>query len=283
MSATEGRGADDEIDQLNFDSEDVPRAVWAIRMKLVTDGFERPLHRHRRSQLILAIKGLITCETPKGIWMVPPQCALWIPGDMDHSVRIIGNLELYVMFLEPEIGLGMPAECCTLAVSPLLRELVIEISRLPRLYDPDGPDGRLTKTMLDQLAVAPIEHLHLPTPSDPRLRRVANAIMTNPSDRATIREWASRLGMSERALFRLIAQQIGMSFVRWRQQSHVMLALNWLSQGQSVQAVAFKLGYESASSFIHMFKRIMRQSPARYLSSRDVERFGEPSPKPVRH
>lgn len=268
MITTEAEGLGYEIDQLNFDSEDVPRAVWAIGMELVTDGHERPLHRHRKSQLILGMKGFITCETPRGVWMVPPQCALWIPSRMDHGVRVIGNLELYVLFIEPEIAIGLPSECCTIAASPLLRELVIGTARLPRLYDSSGPAGRLIQTMLDQLAIAPIERLHFPSPSDPRLRRIADAIIADPSDRATIGEWAHRLGMSERALFRLVAQQIGMSFGRWRQQFHAMLAVEWLSQGLSVQTVAFDLGYESASSFINMFKKLLGQPPARYLAAR---------------
>ena len=247
-----------------FDPEEVPRVVSAIGRDLVTDGLERPPHRHvDGSQLFLCLKGLITCKVNKGLWMVPPQCAMWVPVGMEHSVRVVGKLELYILFVSSRIALRLPTECCTMIVSPLLRELIIETTRLPRLYDQDGAAGRLVDTMLDQLAIAPVENLHLPLPADQRLRRIADAITSDPSDRATIGEWARRVGMSERALFRLVTQQTGMSFGRWRQQADVMLALERLSEGSAVQTVALDLGYKSASYFITIFKKAIGQPPAR--------------------
>jgi AraC-like DNA-binding protein len=59
-----------------------------------------------------------------------------------------------------------------------------------------------------------------------------------------------------------------MSFGRWRQQLHIVLGLQWLSQGASVQSVAADLGYESASSFVFMFRKVLGTSPARYMTQR---------------
>ena len=44
-----------------------------------------------------------------------------------------------------------------------------------------------------------------------------------------------------------------MSFGRWRQQLHILIALQRLAQGASVQTVALDLGYEGASAFVTMF------------------------------
>lgn len=251
-----------------LDPEDVPRAVFAIGGELVTEGFEQPAHEHRKAQLIMALRGLVTCEVAKGLWMVPPQCALWIPGGMEHSVRGVGELAVYILFVEPGAAPAMPKECCTIAIAPLLRELIIGVAHLPPFYDQEGSQGRLTQTMLDELAIAPLEHLHLPMPGDRRLRRIADALSADPSDRATIGEWARRVAMSERSLFRLIQREIGMSFGRWRRQFQIMVALERLAAGEAVQAVAFDLGYESASAFITMFKKALGQPPAQYLANR---------------
>ena len=251
-----------------FDPHEVPRAVSAVGMELVTGGFESQQHAHRKAQLILTARGLVTCDVAKGLWMVPPQCALWIPGGMEHSARAVGEVELYVLFLDPEVASALPTECCTVSITPLLRELMIAVSRLPPLYDGEGAPARLINTMLDELAVAPVERLHLPLPSDPRLRRIAAALTADPSNRATIGEWARHVAMSERTLFRLILKETGMSFGRWRQQFQIMLALERLAEGEPVQAVAFDLGYESASAFITMFKKAMGQPPGKYLASR---------------
>jgi AraC-like DNA-binding protein len=80
--------------------------------------------------------------------------------------------------------------------------------------------------------------------------------------------------MSERTLFRMILKDTGMSFGRWRQQFHIMLALERLAEGDSVQAVAFDLGYESASAFITMFKKALGQPPGKYLASRRNQATG---------
>jgi len=61
---------------------------------------------------------------------------------------------------------------------------------------------------------------------------------------------------------------VGMSFGRWRRQLHIVLALRRLSAGQSVQAIAVDLGYESASSFVTMFRKMVGKPPGRYLLER---------------
>lgn len=59
-----------------------------------------------------------------------------------------------------------------------------------------------------------------------------------------------------------------MSFGRWRRQLHVILALQRLTKGESVQTVALELGYENASGFVTMFRKAVGKPPARYLSDR---------------
>ncbi len=183
-------------------------------------------------------------------------------------MRGIGDLQLYCVYVAPTLAAPLPRDCCTLTVSPLLREIVIEISHLPHHYDINGPNRRLIGTMLDRLAIAPVEQLHLPMPSDGRLRQIAERLVADPSDRTTVPEWARKVGMSERTLFRLLSKETGMSFRRWRQQFQIMLALKRLSEGDSVQAVAFDLGYESSSAFVTMFRKTLGKPPLKFLAER---------------
>lgn len=235
----------------------------------VTQDWIKDHHAHRRAQLLLSVRGLITCEVESGLWLVPTQSALWIPPGMVHSVRCTGNVEIYLLFLDADMVADLPAGCSTLAISPLLRELVRAVAALPPLYDEAGPARPLIQTMMNELAAAPIERLHLPMPADPRLRRVVAGWTTAPGDRATLGGWAQRVGMSERSLSRLVLRETGMSFVRWRQQFQIMLALERLERGVTVQTIAFDLGYESPSAFIAMFRKILGASPSRYLSRRE--------------
>ena len=240
-------------------------------------GMELAAHHHRKAQLIYMARGVLTCEVSQGLWIVPPQCAVWIPGGTQHSVKGVGAIEVYTLFVEPASAPTLPDACCTVSVSPLLRELLLRCARFPTLYPVKGAESRLVTVLLDELAAAPVEKLHLPMPSDGGLRRIADGMTADPSDRATVHQWAKRIGVSERTLRRLVLQETGMSFGRWRQQLHIILALQWLSRGASVQSVATDLGYESASSFVVMFRKALGASPARYMTQRLV---GSPTATP---
>lgn len=252
------------------DPDAVPRPVMAVKASVVTgpDGMEMDAHQHRKAQLIYTARGVLKCEVSRGLWVVPPQCAVWIPGGTTHSVKGVGALEVYCLFVDPAAAPTMPAACCTVSVAPLLRELLLRCAGFPALYPVEGAEPHLVTVLLDELAAAPVERLHLPMPSDGGLRRVADGLAADPSDRATAREWAGRIGVGERTLRRLVLQETGMSFGRWRQQLHIILALQWLTQGASVQSVAADLGYESASSFVVMFRKALGTSPARYITQR---------------
>ncbi|HWW11149.1 MAG TPA: helix-turn-helix domain-containing protein, partial [Brevundimonas sp.] len=63
-----------------------------------------------------------------------------------------------------------------------------------------------------------------------------------------------------------VVRETALSFGRWRQQFHIVTALQKLSAGASVQAVALDLGYGSVSAFIAMFKAALGVSPARYVA-----------------
>lgn len=253
---------------LSFDVDSIPRPVSALGASMVAKNWEHARHCHRKAQLFYTMRGILNCEIEDGVWIVPPQCAVWIPGGLPHSARGSGETECYCLFVEPDASPDLPKNCCTLSVSPLLRELLLKAAAFPELYACEGREGRLIATLLDELSAAPIEDLHLPMPRDPRLRRLAKMLLADPTDKTLMREWASRIGMSERSMSRLLLHEIGMSFGRWRRQLHVILSLQRLTRGESVQTVALELGYENASGFVTMFRKAVGKPPARYLSER---------------
>jgi AraC-like DNA-binding protein/quercetin dioxygenase-like cupin family protein len=253
------------------DIDNVPRAIFAVQASTVQKDWEIAHHRHRKAQLIYTVRGMLRCEVENGLWLVPPQCALWMPSNVSHSAQATSKSECYCLFVEPDAIPGLPQNCCTLTVSPLLRELLLQASQFDVLYPEEGPEGRLAKVLLDQLATAPLENLHLPVSNDARLRQLTEQLLADPADKSTLKQWAQRIGMSERSLSRTLQQQMGMSFGHWRRQLHVMLALQRLTQGESVQSVALDLGYENASGFVTMFRKAVGKPPARYLAEKAAE------------
>ncbi|OVZ60046.1 AraC family transcriptional regulator [Pigmentiphaga sp. NML080357] len=251
-----------------FDPDRTASPATAVHLTAYDRRSEQPVHRHRKGQLLMALRGSVTCRVPQGVWMVPPHCAVWVPPGMPHSNTVSLHGQVCLLFVEPGAA-ALPQVCCTLSISPLLREMILHLATQSSDYSPGGPTARLAAVLLEQLAQMPTEQLHLPVPAHSRLRKIADALAADPSNRSTVSQWAQQVAMSERSLARLIKAETGMSFGRWRQQLHVIAALQRLSAGMPVQRVAMDLGYESVSAFITMFRKALGKPPGRYLAERN--------------
>lgn len=270
-------------DAISIDWEDpdtVPRPVMTVGAAgldmaatgpdgrpLIDSGKEAHFHHHRKGQFLLWLRGVLTCEVAGGFWLVPPGSAIWVPGGVLHRMETAGTVECYVVYVDPSVGDAMSRYCCTLPTTPLLRELVIRSAALPMRYEEGGMASRMMTLLLDEMALAQPGQIHLPMPTDKRLRKLVEWIMANPSAPGSIDSWAHRMDISARTLSRLVSRETGMSFGRWRRQIHILLALQWLARGATVQDVADGLGYENASNFVLMFRKILGETPGRYLQS----------------
>lgn len=263
-------------DPSGLDADRPGQWTYAMRVDTAARAHESPAHQHRMSQLVLCLEGGVTCTVPQGIWMVPPRCAVWIPGGVPHCNHVTRNGQVNFLFVPAEAP-GMPATCQTLGVTPLVREMVVHLAALSAKDSAAPGNRRLADVLVEQLARLEPEPLHLPLPAHPRLREIADALAARPDDRATLADWGRRVAMSERTLARLVRQEVGMSFGRWRQRLHIILALQWLSEGLSVQRSADQLGYESVSAFITMFRKALGTTPARYFAPATMNRRGNGS------
>lgn len=61
-----------------YDPDSGHEAALAFHIRVVEDEQFIPRHQHRKGQLILALHGALTCEVESGMWMVPPQYAVWV-------------------------------------------------------------------------------------------------------------------------------------------------------------------------------------------------------------
>ncbi len=272
LTAANSQTALQYVQSGNFDIDELPRPITVVGVNQVLGRLERRKHWHRKCKLLYSIRGALTCEIEGSLWTATPQCAVWIPSSTPHKCHALGHAEYYMLLIDSDIGVTLPQSCCTMAVSALLREMLIRAAQFPALYPLDGPEVRLLPVILDELSAARTEDHRIPLPTDPSLRRLLEMMMSAPEDKASAAEWAARCALSERTLNRKLRRETGMSLWRWRHQIHVMLAVQRMSNGESVQAVAMDLGYESASSFISMFKKTIGKPPARYLAERDSQR-----------
>ncbi|MBH1362753.1 helix-turn-helix transcriptional regulator [Stenotrophomonas maltophilia] len=262
----------DEVGPDYPDRIDLP--VMVLGLEPIPDAWEMPFHEHRKAQVMVATRGLITLETHAGLWVVPPQGAVWIPGGLTHRASSSGKPHGFVVFVEPGAAPGLPTQCCTMAITPFMQALLERVADHPQQYEHGSAQARLMAVLLDELIAAPPEWIHLPMPSESRLRRLASAMLGAPAERATLDVWAGRIGMSERNMSRLFSAETGLSVRRWRRQMHVVVALPMLAGGKTVQAVADELGYDSAGAFVTMFRKTVGAPPKRFLAERSTRLRG---------
>lgn len=254
-----------------FDPDATDRPAIARNLDFADYAAEVPAHVHRKGQMILALHGAVTCTADDQLWIVPPNCGVWIPGGTSHSARATLNARLSYLFVEPGMA-SLPDHCCALSISPMIRAMIDRLTEEGASYPPDGHAARLARVLLDELAEMPHERFNLPVSTNPKIRAIADALTSNPSDRATQAEWAKRVALGERSLSRLMIRETGLTFGRWRQQLHLIIALRELAGGASVQGVAADLGYESVNAFITMFQKALGSTPARFFAGRRQNR-----------
>jgi len=231
------------------------------------DGHVIVMHQHERTQLLYASVGVMTVDTPQGIWVVPPLRAVWIPAFTDHQITCSGKVLMRTLYIKPET-LTQPAHsCCVVSVSPLLRELILYAVEMPRLYDTDGPEGRIEQVIIDGIQDLEAAPLKLPVPENEKLSRIQSALLKDPSDQRTLTEWANLVGMTSRTLARHIQAETNLTFGQWRQQIRLLEALRRLGRKEAVTRVAVDLGYDSPSAFIAMFKKALGNTPGKYFKA----------------
>ncbi|KIP99612.1 AraC family transcriptional regulator [Agrobacterium tumefaciens] len=239
----------------------------ALRVSVDSCQTETPEHTHESGQLILALKGAVTCQVPGYIWIVPPGCAVWIPGGIRHNSRMTANASVCFVFVKRDVA-RLPEHPCTIEISPMVREIILHLAateQTPSLVDHN--QLQLKQVLLGQLEIMQLTTFRLPMPTSSKLKIIMDALVINPAERSTLSDWASRVAMSERTLARLINRETGMTFGRWRQQLHLLVALRFLAEGTSVQNVSESLGYGSVTAFITMFKKALGTTPSRYLEA----------------
>ena len=229
------------------------------------DGFRVKSHKHGRAQLLHALTGVVMVSTAEGRWMVPPDHAMWIPAGIEHSVETLGFVRMRSAYVAPGTLDGLPDSVCVLAMTDLMRSLIIEAVEIGKADPDDRRDSAVMELILHEIPRLPKRPFGLPFPADPRLAKLCRAFIASPSPRATIDDWARQAGMSRRSFTRAFLTETGLSLSVWRQQATLFAALPRLAEGVSITELAMDLGYDSAPAFTTMFRRMLGASPRDYL------------------
>lgn len=189
---------------------------------------------------------------------------MWIPPNMVHSLRSFGKISGWMVRLDARGRAGLPVEPGILALSPLLKEVVLRMMTWVETPQANAARRRLVDVLHDEICAASEVKLHLPIPRDPALKRMAARMAENSEATRDLAVLAREVGLSERSLFRNFQKETGLSPGQWRRQMQVLRSLELLAGGQSVTETALEVGYESVGAFIRAFRQTVGVTPNVY-------------------
>lgn len=134
-------------------------------------GHVTPRHSHLRDQLVFASSGVMTVRSSDGVWVVPPQRAVWIPAGISHRVLMSGHVAMRTLYFRPRLAPSLPRHCGVVNVPPLLRELILHACAREKLRRRNERDRNLVHVVLDQLHTIRTVPLQLPNLRDARAAR----------------------------------------------------------------------------------------------------------------
>lgn len=243
-----------------------PYDIRALALTL-RHGHVIPSHRHSWAQLVFATSGVLRVVTPAQSWLVPPTKSIWLPAFIPHEIRVQGEVAMRTLYIAPARAALLPADPATLAVEPLLRELILHIVRIGMLAADRPEHGRMSGVLIDLLHGARREDLRLPLPGDPRARAAALRLQAAPAEAVDLSILAAESGASLRTLQRLFPKETGLTLEAWRQKARLIHAMARLASGERVTAAALDSGYQNVGAFIAAFSRHFGMTPGRYRAT----------------
>ncbi|BCI53316.1 AraC family transcriptional regulator [Mycolicibacterium litorale] len=231
------------------------------------DGLITGWHSHDVHQIEYAIGGVVEVETASGHYLVPPQQAAWLPMGLEHQATMNADVRTVAVMFDSALIPDGGDRARILAVSPLLREMMIYALRWPIERAHSDPVSDAFFQTLGNLVIEALDHeapLSLPSSEHP----IVAAAMTYTKEHlqsVTAEEVSRAVSVSERTLRRLFSDELGLSWRTYLLHARMLRAMALLAApGQSVQETSTAVGFDSLSSFTRAFTQFCGETPSAY-------------------
>jgi len=126
-------------------------------------------HQHVWGSLDYSASGVMRMEVAGNRFMSPPQYAVWIPPNTEHSSYNAQAIVYRSVGLSPQLCEQLPQQPCTLAISEILKAILGDFAQRDVNIPHSDADIRLAQVLVDQLKQAPIHDCFLPYARHPGL------------------------------------------------------------------------------------------------------------------
>jgi AraC-like DNA-binding protein len=234
------------------------------------DGGERLVtgwHFHDVHEIEYACRGMVEVSTPAGHYLLPPHQAAWIPAGLRHRTTLNAGAQTLAVLLEPRLVPAAGDRVRIIAVSALLREMMLYSVRWPiSRTESEAAAGSFFPALGHVVAEALDDErpLHLPVSPDPLVTAAADYTRAHLGD-VTLSDVIRAVGVSERTLRRLFSTHLGMSWRSYLLRARVLRSMALLTQpDSSVLEVSIAVGFDDAGAFARSFAGHCGETPSAY-------------------
>lgn len=190
--------------------------------------------------------------------------AVWVPAGVVHAFTVHVNSVLLPLFFDAPRTATLLKEPTVVPVDRDLRTLLL--AYLQSENSIIKPQADLARQILSLIERAPQPATTLPMPTSEAALSIAETLRFNPGDHRTLAELAASAHASTRTIERAFLAETGMTLRHWRIRNRLEAAMELLRHDLSVQAVAQRVGYASASAFHRIFRSELGMTPQEYVA-----------------
>lgn len=244
--------------------EQFPNQQLITKSTRMAAGYIDDFHSHPWHQIVFPVKGLLQSNIGDTCAIVPHNGMLYIPSNTVHKSVAVTDTVFLAVYLNPDKFIQYSDRPKSCQVSSFMKELLLTLFDAPTLSQSESNVSNLLTVLRDQIEMAHSYEIPLLMPKDKRLLSIFSQLKQQPDLPYTLKEWAPKVGASERTLSRLCSKEFSQSFARWRQNIRLVLSLQMLDTDMSIQTIATSLGYSSDSAYTYAFKKTFNQTPSSY-------------------
>lgn len=228
--------------------------IFSIASKANTKDF----HSHQVGQLSVPKNGIMYITVEDKLYLVPTHRAIFIPKNTKHCVYKTGcHTIIENIYFQDNSFPILPDTVKIFQLSVLATCLITRLCQTSKENLSSLKTTHVLAVLLDELIEGkqPLSY-EIIMPQNEDLVTVFNHMMTVRDALPSLEDCAKLVHLSSRTLQRKIKQELNIHFILWRQQIIFAKALALLAVHKKTAMVAYKLGYNSESAFISMFKKM---------------------------
>ena len=224
-------------------------------------------HFHDVHEIEYACRGVVEVKTKAGHYLLPPHQAAWIPAGLQHQTTLIAGAQTLAVLFEPRLVPAAGDRVRIIAVSALLREMMLYSVRWPiTRTEPRVEADSFFQTLGHVVAEALDDEkpLSLPISADPVITAATDYTRAHLGY-VTVSDVTRAVGVSERTLRRVFNAHLGMSWRSYLLRARVLRSMALLAQpDRSILEVSIAVGFDDVGAFARSFARHCGETPSAY-------------------